>query len=151
MDICRVLEDRTAIRRSSDEIQGASLCLLLGIRTIVCQFVPRLQPPCRDVCDVPTVLAVEEQIHLMGSSYKDVLLAEIGADNLPPEYGGTSDVHYLPGNTMSEEELRTRMGFESFSLAAGVSGVTRTLECAGDGSGVMWNWCVNRSPHHPFP
>jgi hypothetical protein len=59
---------------------------------------------------------------MVGSNYLETLHAEIGLDNLPPEYGGTSVEDYPAGNTLSEEELRARLGYETFVIPAGTSG-----------------------------
>ena len=68
-----------------------------------------------------------------------MLHAEIGLDNLPPEYGGTSKEPYLPGCALTEDELKERLGFQTFSLSAG--GVeSRSMDVKAEAAGAMYRW-----------
>ena len=78
------------------------------------------------------------QVKFLGSNY-GALLADIDADNIPTEYGGTYTGTYNPLYSVADTELRRMMGFESFTVSAGATS-TRTVEIAGPGTNVAWYW-----------
>ena len=81
------------------------------------------------------------QIRVLGSDLSP-LLEDIGADNLPVEYGGTYTGPYRPMYSLSDDALRASLGFQSLTIPAGGT-VSREVHCpivGGDHSYVAWMW-----------